>query len=155
MWKYATPLKKFIWKWSLKRMNLSIKSRQNKRLRKTHIRFILMWCFIIKCICRSFDYYSILQRHQSFAEQCHNVYAIFPNTFQPWPSYGKAWFQISSLCSFNATKFVCNWNPIFIDYLAKKRYISEGDGSSKSRAVYMTKQQYVEIYGETDFDDHD
>ena len=25
---------------------------------------------------------------------------------------------------FNATKFVCNWNPIFIDYLAKKR--SEG-----------------------------
>lgn len=21
---------------------------------------------------------------------------------------------------FNATKFVCNWNPIFIDYLAKK-----------------------------------
>ncbi|MGN1212512.1 MAG: DNA translocase FtsK [Christensenellales bacterium] len=42
-----------------------------------------------------------------------------------------------------------------IDYLARKRYISEGDGSSKSRAVYMTKQQYVEIYGETDFDDHD
>ena len=25
---------------------------------------------------------------------------------------------------FNATKFVCNWNPIFADYLAKKR--SEG-----------------------------
>lgn len=25
---------------------------------------------------------------------------------------------------FNATKFVCNWNPLFADYLAKKR--SEG-----------------------------
>lgn len=42
-----------------------------------------------------------------------------------------------------------------IDYLAKKRYISEGDGSSKSRAVYMTKQQYIEIFGDVDFDDHD
>ena len=42
-----------------------------------------------------------------------------------------------------------------IDYLAKKRYISEGDGSSKSRAVYMTKQQYIEMFGDADFDDHD
>lgn len=42
-----------------------------------------------------------------------------------------------------------------IDYLASKRYISEGDGSSKSRAVYMTKQQYIEMYGDADFDDHD
>ena len=42
-----------------------------------------------------------------------------------------------------------------IDYLAKKKYISQGDGSSKPRNVYMTKQQYIEIYGDTDFDDHD
>lgn len=42
-----------------------------------------------------------------------------------------------------------------IDYLAKKRYIAQGDGSSKSRAVYMTKQQYIEMFGETDFDNHD
>ena len=42
-----------------------------------------------------------------------------------------------------------------LDYLAKKKYISQGDGSSKPRNVYMTKQQYIEIYGDTDFDDHD
>ena len=51
--KYATSLREFIGKWNLDALNLSIKSRQNKRLRKTHIKFILMGCFIIKCICRS------------------------------------------------------------------------------------------------------
>lgn len=42
-----------------------------------------------------------------------------------------------------------------LDYLAKKKYISEGDGTSKPRAVYITKQQYIELFGDTDFDDHD
>ena len=42
-----------------------------------------------------------------------------------------------------------------IDYLAKKKCISPGDGSAKARAVYMTKQQYIEIFGDTDFDNHD
>ena len=42
-----------------------------------------------------------------------------------------------------------------LDYLAKKKYISMGDGSSKPRTVYITKQQYIELFGDTDFDDHD
>lgn len=42
-----------------------------------------------------------------------------------------------------------------IDYLAKKKYISEGDGTAKPRVVYITKQQYVELFGDADFDDHD
>ncbi len=42
-----------------------------------------------------------------------------------------------------------------MDYLEKKRYISQGDGSQKARAVYMTKEQYIEIFGDTDFDNYD
>lgn len=42
-----------------------------------------------------------------------------------------------------------------MDYLEKKKYIAQGDGTSKARAVYMTKQQYIEIFGDTDFDNHD
>lgn len=42
-----------------------------------------------------------------------------------------------------------------MDYLEKKKYIAPSDGTAKARAVYMTKQQYVEIFGDTDFDDHD
>lgn len=42
-----------------------------------------------------------------------------------------------------------------LEYLAKKKYISEGDGTAKPRIVYITKQQYIELFGETDFDDHD
>ena len=39
-------------------------------------------------------------------------------------SHGKAWLQIFTLCHFQCHRFVCNWNPIFAAYLAKKR--SEG-----------------------------
>lgn len=42
-----------------------------------------------------------------------------------------------------------------MDYLEKKKYIAPSDGTAKARAVYMTKQQYIEIFGDTDFDDHD
>ncbi len=42
-----------------------------------------------------------------------------------------------------------------MDYLERKKYIAPSDGTAKARAVYMTKQQYVEIFGDTDFDDHD
>ena len=42
-----------------------------------------------------------------------------------------------------------------MDYLEKKKYIAQSDGTAKARAVYMTKQQYIEIFGDTDFDDHD
>ncbi len=42
-----------------------------------------------------------------------------------------------------------------MDYLEKKKYIAQGDGTAKARAVYMTKEQYIEIFGDTDFDNHD
>ena len=42
-----------------------------------------------------------------------------------------------------------------MDYLEKKKYIAQSDGTSKARPVYMTKQQYIEIFGDADFDDHD
>ena len=42
-----------------------------------------------------------------------------------------------------------------MDYLEKKRYISSGDASQKARSVYMTKAQYIEIFCDTDFDNHD
>ena len=42
-----------------------------------------------------------------------------------------------------------------LDWLARKKFISESDGSSKARSVFITKDQYVQIFGETDFDDHD
>ena len=42
-----------------------------------------------------------------------------------------------------------------MDYLEKKKYIAPGDGTAKARAVYMTKQQYIEIFGDTDFDNYD
>ena len=42
-----------------------------------------------------------------------------------------------------------------MDYLEKKKYIAPSDGTSKARAVYMTKQQYIQIFGDVDFDDHD
>lgn len=42
-----------------------------------------------------------------------------------------------------------------MDYLEKKKYIAPSDGTAKARAVYMTQQQYIEIFGDTDFDDHD
>ena len=42
-----------------------------------------------------------------------------------------------------------------MDYLQNKKYIAPGDGTAKARAVYMTKAQYIEIFGDTDFDDHE
>jgi S-DNA-T family DNA segregation ATPase FtsK/SpoIIIE len=42
-----------------------------------------------------------------------------------------------------------------LDWLARKKFISESDGTSKARSVFITKEQYVQIFGETDFDDHD
>jgi len=36
-------------------------------------------------------------------------------------TYGKARLQIFALCSYNATKYVCLWDPTFSAYLVKKR----------------------------------
>lgn len=40
-----------------------------------------------------------------------------------------------------------------LDWLARKKYVSEGDGSSKARSVYITKEQYIQLFGDTDFGD--
>ena len=42
-----------------------------------------------------------------------------------------------------------------LDWLARKGFVSESDGTSKPRSVFITKEQYIKIFGETDFDDHD
>jgi len=43
---------------------------------------------------------------------------------------------------FNATKFVCNWNPIFIDYLAKKR----SEGKHYNVAISHAAKKLVRLF---------
>ena len=60
----------------------------------------------------------------------------------------------SSLIS-RQLRFGFNKSARILDWLARKKFISESDGTSKPRTVYITKDQYIELFGDTDFDDHD